>query len=735
MEGRRMEEVELRVEEGLRPDVGFGRARIDALTRTLLNISVGDIIEIAGKKKTAAVAWRLFPEDDNKGIIKIDHIIRNNCGASLGDKVKVRKTNVQPAKRIVIAPATRQRLSINFDYISLMAKRGLSRRPIVKGDLVVVPGVAIFGNVTPFVVIKTEPNGIVQVVDETSVSTRGEAVKPETGTKVNYEDIGGLKEELQTVREMIELPLKHQELFEKIGIDPPQGVLLHGPPGTGKTLIAKAVANESGAVFFSIQGPEIMNKFYGESEAKLRERFDEAERNAPAILCIDELDSIAPKRGEVQGEVERRVVAQLLSLMDGLKERGRVVVIGTTNRLDDIDPALRRPGRFDREIPIGVPNRDGRLEILQIHTRGMPIAKDVSLEELANVTHGFVGADLASLVREAAMRCLRRYLPLMDLEKPIPTEIIEMIEVKMVDFKEALKTVDPSALREVFVEVPKVRWSDVGGLDKIKKELVESIEWPLRHRNNLERVGIDAPKGLLLFGPPGTGKTLIAKAVANESGVNFISVKGPEIMSKWVGESEKAIREVFRKAKQAAPCIVFLDELDSIASVRGFDLDSGVTKRIVDQLLTSMGGLEESEGVFVIGATNRPDLLDRSLLRPGRFDKAIMTAQPKKEDRLKIFEIYMRDMPLGEEVDVEKLAERTEGYTGADIKALCREAGFVALREDMGAEKIGGAHFEKAMEKVMPSVTPEVMDLYLKMKKDLEGGIARRRDEVLAPYT
>ncbi|RLF48572.1 MAG: ATPase, partial [Thermoplasmata archaeon] len=580
--------------------------------------------------------------------------------------------------------------------------------------------------------------GVVRVSEDTEVVLKEEPVgiAEIAKTGVTYEDIGGLKEELQRVREMIELPLKHPELFERLGIDPPKGVILYGPPGTGKTLIAKAVANESGANFFAIQGPEIMSKFYGQSEERLREKFEEAEKNAPSILFIDELDSIAPKRDEVQGEVERRVVAQLLTLMDGLKGRGNVIVIGATNRIDAIDPALRRPGRFDREIYIGIPDRQGRKEILQIHTRGMPLAEDVDLEHLADITHGFVGADLAALCREAAMKALRRYLPEIDLEKPIPPEILEKMRVTMEDFKEALKDVEPSSLREVLVEVPKVTWDDVGDLEEVKKILRECVELPIKHPESFEKTGISPPRGVLLYGPPGTGKTLLAKAVANESEANFISIKGPEVLSKWVGESEKAVREIFKRAKQAAPCIVFLDEIDAIAPRRGSYLgESGVTERIVNQLLTSMDGLESMEGVFVIGATNRPDILDPALLRPGRFDRLVYVPPPDKEGRLKILKVHTKNMPLAEDVDLENLAERTEGYVGADIMALCREAAMMALREDIKADKVYMKHFEKSLEVVKPSVDEETVKYYEELSKMLGMGKIKRRKEDLGYYT
>ncbi|HEV8595027.1 MAG TPA: CDC48 family AAA ATPase, partial [Thermoplasmata archaeon] len=617
------ERVILKVAEAPQSDVGLGRARVDTKTRLALGIDVGEVVEIVGKKATAAKLFRVMQEDEGKGIIRVDGLVRRNLGVSIGDKVEVRKAEVLPGERVTIAPIISEGHKISFGQgIENFVKRGLLKRPVTKGDVVIVPGIALMGGALPFMVIKVIPKGIVQIVDDSIIEMKEEPVREgEVLTQtVTYEDVGGLSEELLKVREMIELPLKHAELFERLGIEPPKGVLLYGPPGTGKTLIAKAVANEAGANFYSIQGPEIMSKYYGQSEERLRERFEEAQKNAPSVLFIDELDSIAPKREEVTGEVERRVVAQLLTLMDGLQGRGQVIVIGATNREEAIDPALRRPGRFDREIEIGVPARPGRKEILQIHTRGMPIEgteedKDQLLNELANVTHGFVGADLAALCREAAMKALRRYLPEIDLDRPIPAEVLERMRVLVEDFKNALKEIEPSAMREVLVEVPHVNWADVGGLGDVKMKLREAVEMPLKEPDAFIRMGIKPPRGILLYGPPGTGKTLLAKAVANESEANFISIKGPEVMSKWVGESEKAVRMIFKKAKQVAPCIVFLDELDAIAHRRGTGTDEGVTERVVNQLLTSLDGLESMEGVVVIGATNRPDMIDPGLLR------------------------------------------------------------------------------------------------------------------------
>ncbi|HDN95867.1 MAG: ATPase [Thermoplasmata archaeon] len=724
-----MTEVVLRVAEGLSQDVGAGRARLDAETRLQLGVSPGDVVEIEGGRKTGAIVWRARPVDEGKGIIRIDNLTRKNARVGIGDKVIVRKAEPRIAEKVVIAPAISQSQRIQFGHgIENLVKRGLLKRPVTAGDTIVIPGIALFGNSLPFGVVKTEPKGIVLIGEDTQIVVREEPIKEEMLKlpQVSYEDIGGLHEEIMKIREMIELPLKHPELFERLGIDPPKGVLLYGPPGTGKTLIARAVANESGASFFTINGPEIMSKFYGQSEENLRRAFEEAEKNAPSIIFIDEIDAIAPKREEVHGEVERRVVSQLLTLMDGLKGRGKVIVIGATNRPDSLDPALRRPGRFDREIEIGVPDRNGRREILQIHTRGMPLADDVDLDYLADVTHGFVGADLAALAREAAMSALRRYLPEIDLDKPIPTEILRKMVVKMSDFKEALKSIEPSALREVLVEIPKVKWDDIGGLHDVKQRLIEAVEWPLKNPKVFKRMGIRPPRGILLYGPPGTGKTLLAKAVATESQANFLSIKGPEIFSKWVGESEKAIRELFKRAKQTAPSIIFLDELDALAPRRGSYEGSRVTETVVNQLLTSIDGLEQLNDVVIIGATNRPDIIDPSLLRPGRFDELILVGPPDKEARKEIFKIHTKNMPLADDVDLDELAELTEGYAGADIEGICREAGMIALRENMNAKVVKREHFMKALEEVHPSIDEEMMDYYREMEKKLGKAVSKK---------
>jgi len=713
-------EVQLKVAEARQRDIGRKIARVDGKAMRDLGLSPGDLIEIIGKKSTVAIVWPPYKEDDGMGLIRIDGEIRRNAGVSVGDYVTVRKAHAEPATKIVLAPF--ESLPFVGDF-SRIVRSQLMSLPVMKGDIVVVP---VLGMGIELKVTSTSPSNVVIVNENTIIEVSSTPVKrlEEVGG-VTYEDIGGLHEELQRIREMVELPLKHPELFRHLGIDPPKGVILWGPPGCGKTLIAKAIANETGAHFISINGPEIMSKFYGESEARLREIFKEAEENAPSIIFIDELDAIAPKRSEVTGEVERRVVSQLLTLMDGLKSRGQVIVIGATNRIDAIDPALRRPGRFDREIRIGVPDRNGRKEILQIHTRRMPLADDVDLDELANITHGFTGADLAALCREAAMSALRRFLPKIDLEKEvIPAEVLEELKVTREDFMNALKIVQPSALREVILEIPNVRWEDIGDLEQVKQELKEAIEWPLKYPDVFRRLGIRPPRGILLYGPPGTGKTLLAKAVANESEANFISVKGPEILSKWVGESEKAIREIFRKAREAAPCIIFFDELDAIAPRRGMHTDAGVTDRIVNQLLTEMDGIQVLKDVVVIGATNRPDILDPALLRPGRFDRVIFVPPPDIEGRYQILLIHTREMPLADDVDLRRIAEMTEGYTGADLEAVCREAALAAARENINIDRVYMRHFKAALEKVKPSIDAEQKREYERIIREFKKSLA-----------
>ncbi len=712
----------LRVSEANSTDPGMSRVRLDEDSRLAIGAEIGDVVEIEKTKKTVGRVYRARPEDENKGIVRIDSVLRNNCGCSIGDKVKVRKVRAEEAKKVILAPIIRKDQRLKFgEGIDEFVQKALIRRPMLEADNISVPGLTLAGHSgLLFKVIKSTPSKVpVEVGEETKIEIREEPASEvlEEVSRISYEDIGGLSDQLSKVREIIELPLKHPELFERLGIRPPKGVLLHGPPGTGKTLIARAVANESGANFFSINGPEIMSKYYGQSEQKLREIFMKAEDSEPSIIFIDEIDSIAPKREEVQGEVERRVVAQLLTLMDGLKERGHVIVIGASNRIDAVDPALRRPGRFDREINIGVPDRNGRKEILAIHARGMPLGmeeeeKNEFLEDIANYTYGFVGADLAALARESAMNALRRYLPEIDLDKPIPTDVLEKMQVTADDFREALKTIEPSSLREVTIEVPSITWSDVGGLEDVKRELRETVELPLVKPDVFKRLGIRASKGFLLYGPPGVGKTLLAKAVANESKANFISVKGPEVLSKWVGESEKAIREIFKKAKQVAPTIVFLDEIDSIAPRRGSYGDSGVTERMVNQLLTSLDGMEVLQGVVVIAATNRPDIMDPALTRAGRFDKLIYIPSPDKESRTQILKVHTKNMPLAEDVNLEAIADRTEGYVGADLENLCREAGMTAYREDPEATLVFERHFVEAMKSIRASVDQEVLKFY-----------------------
>ncbi|MDI3497443.1 CDC48 family AAA ATPase [Archaeoglobus sp.] len=727
MSDKKGEEITLRVAEAFYRDVGRGVARIDPAVMEKYGLQSGDIIEIIGKSTVPAIVWPSYPEDRGTGIIRIDGSIRSNAGVGIDDKVRIRKVTAKPAEKVTLAPTEPVRLMGGEAYLL----RLLEGRPVIKGQKI---RVEVFGHTLTFVITATRPSGVVVVTRNTAIELKE---KPAEEVKravpdVTYEDIGGLKRELRLVREMIELPLKHPELFQRLGIEPPKGVLLYGPPGTGKTLIAKAVANEVDAHFIPISGPEIMSKYYGESEQRLREIFEEAKENAPSIIFIDEIDSIAPKREEVTGEVERRVVAQLLALMDGLEARGDVIVIAATNRPDAIDPALRRPGRFDREIEIGVPDKEGRKEILEIHTRKMPLSEDVDLEELAELTNGFVGADLEALCKEAAMHVLRRVLPEIDIEaEEIPAEVIENLKVTREDFMEALKNIEPSAMREVLVEVPNVKWEDIGGLEHAKQELMEAVEWPLKYPEVFRAANIKPPRGILLFGPPGTGKTLLAKAVANESNANFISVKGPELLSKWVGESEKHVREMFRKARQVAPCVIFFDEIDSLAPRRGGIGDSHVTERVVSQLLTELDGLEELKDVVVIAATNRPDMIDPALLRPGRLERHIYIPPPDKKARVEIFKIHLRGKPLADDVNIEELAEKTEGYSGADIEAVCREAGMLAIRElikpGMTREeakeaakklKITKKHFEEALKKVRPSLTKEDIEKYEKLIED-----------------
>ncbi len=711
-------EMNLKVAEAFsQADVGRSVARIDPACMQKLDLLDGDTIEIEGKKLTAATVAS-SQSDIGLGIIRIDGYMRKNAGASIGEEVTVRHAEVKEAQKVVLAPVEQQ-VMVQGDVRGAFAGRVLS-----KGDLIISgfrqPTTSMrgglfdefFRDVAPMgelklAVVSTKPAGIVKVTQMTDVEVQPNPVDISKleGVKnivdVTYEDIGGLKEEVKKVREMIEIPLKRPELFERLGISPPKGILMHGPPGTGKTLLAKAVANESDAHFITINGPEIMSKYVGGSEERLREIFEEAEENAPSIVFIDEIDAIAPKREEVTGEVERRTVAQLLTLMDGLKSRGQVMVIGATNRVDALDPAIRRPGRFDREIEIGVPDKDGRKEVLQIHTRSMPLEEDVDLDEIADVTHGFVGADIESLAKEAAMRVLRRILPeIKSDEEEIPKEVLQKIIVKKADFKEALKEIQPSALREVLVQVPDIKWDDIGGLEKAKQELQEAVEWPLKYPENFEKFGVKPPKGVLIYGPPGTGKTLLAKAVANESESNFIAIKGPELLSKWVGESEKGVREIFRKARQTAPTVIFFDEIDSIASTRGGSTDSGVTQRVVNQLLTEIDGMEELQDVAVIAATNRVDIIDPALVRPGRFDRHIKVEDPDEKARLEIFKVHTKNMPLAEDVDIKYLAKNSNGYSGADIEAVCREAVMLTLRNNIEADIVKMKFFKEAMKKV-----------------------------------
>jgi AAA family ATPase, CDC48 subfamily len=726
--------VTLTVDEAYRSDrQGVKIVRIDPSKMEEIGVGTGDFVRIKSQRaETVAVVWPLRSNDMGSDKIRMDGYMRKFLGVSIGDKVEVsRADNVKPASRIVVAPLDQATVPTFFGAVPISAivsgdeiRDEFIRKPVMRGDVLLVQGEI------PFVVVQTSPTDPVYITDDTEVEVRQEPVKSSEypllarSTRVTWEDIGDLEEAKERIREIVELPLKHPEIFQRLGIEPPKGILLYGPPGVGKTLLAKALANEIGAYFIAVNGPEIMSKFYGESEERLREVFKEAQENAPAIIFIDEIDSIAPRRSEVIGEVEKRVVAQLLTLMDGIQERGKVIVIGATNRAEDIDPALRRPGRFDREIEIRPPDEKGRLEILQVHTRNMPLAEDVDLREIAKMTKGYTGADLAALAKEAAMAALREFVKSgkVDLNKPgeIRREILETLKVGRRHFLEAMKFVRPTLMREVYVEVPEVHWDDIGGLENVKQELREVVEWPLKYPEVFQKMGIEPPKGILLYGPPGVGKTLLAKAVATESGANFIAIRGPEVLSKWVGESEKAVREVFRRAREVAPAVVFFDEIDSIAPVRGQSFDSGVTDRIVNQLLTEMDGIVPLSNVVVLAATNRPDMLDPALLRPGRFDRVIYVPPPDKEARKQILKIHTKRMPLANDVDLDRLAELTEGYTGADLAALVREAALLKLREKLEPGPVEWRHFEQALKKVRPSLTRDDIVRYEQMADRLK---------------
>lgn len=754
-ETQREDSLRLRVVEALQDDAYKGIARVDPLLMKKLKLQRGDIISVKGSRETFVVVDKGYPTDTGEKIIRIDGITRRNAKTGIGEQVTIKKANLKEIKKITIAPVQKGvMVQIHGDPEGL--KQRMIGLGLSKGDVLVLGGgqrkrdlmsddfgdlfsdfsdvfnqmgmMGGFQNPSQirFIVANVNPNqpGIVTENTEITINPKAMDISEDeiTAPSVTYEDIGGLTEEVKKIREMVELPLKHPEIFDRLGIEPPKGVLLYGPPGTGKTLLAKAVAGETEAHFVLLNGPEIMSKFYGESEKKVREIFEQAEKNAPSIIFIDEIDAVAPKREDSTGEVEKRVVSQLLTMMDGLQARGKTVVIGATNRPGALDPALRRPGRFDREIEVGVPDKNGRLSILKIHTRGMPLTKEVDLGELASKTHGFVGADISALAKEAAMSVLRRNLTKFNLDEDseIPQEVLSELKILKEDFEDALKTVRPSAMREVLIETPNVKWDDVGGIESAKQDLRESVEWPLKYQSSFERMGVRPPKGILLYGPPGTGKTLLAKAVAKESEANFIQVKGPELLSMWVGKSEEGIRKMFEKARQVSPCIIFFDEIDSLAGKRGNIGQGGsnVTERVLNQLLAEMDGIESLKNIVVIGATNRPDMLDSALLRPGRFDRIVYVPVPEKIGRLQILKIHTKSMPIEDkEKTIIELSEKTEGYTGADLEGLCREAAMLALREDINNEKVTKAQFEKAMEKVLPSVTKSDQERYKQIER------------------
>lgn len=710
----------MRIGEAKQRDVGKKRARIGPDAMDFLKVNPGDIIEIIGKRASCAVVWPTDEDEKFADVVRIDGQTRKNVGSAINDIVKIKKAATKTAKSIVLVPVS-DVVTVDKEFTDFVKNR-LKGLPFCQGDEI---SVMILGNPMDFKISKTVPKSIVTIdrTTEFSISTDKAIDKK---VRVTYEEVGGLKSEIKVMREIVELPLRHPEIFIRLGIEPHSGILLYGPPGCGKTLIAKVLASESEANMYSINGPEIMNKYYGETEAKLREIFKEAKDNSPSIIFIDEIDAIAPKREEAYGDVEKRVVAQLLALMDGLTDRGNVIVLGATNRPDSVDPALRRPGRFDREIEVSVPNADGRLEILYIHTRGMPIAENVELKRLAAELHGYTGADIKSLCREAALKAIRRYLPEIDLEtEKVSAEVLQSMEITIQDFYDAMHEVVPTAMREFYVERPKVYWNEVGGLDEVKRTLQDNIIVALREPQKFHNMGIKPPKGVLLYGPPGCGKTLLARAVATESGGNMILVRGPEILSKWVGESEKAIREIFRKAKTSAPCVIIFDEMDSLARIKSGE-DAGIGQTILSQLLTEM---EESGSsrVVVIGITNRPDLLDHSLLRPGRLEPVLFVQQPDEKGRHEIINILTENMPLANDVNLEEIAVSTQNYTGADLAALCREAGVHAMQNN--ATKVNSANFSAALKKVRPSITKEVDQWYMAIRETISNVVPKAIDK------
>ncbi|MFH1222177.1 MAG: CDC48 family AAA ATPase [Candidatus Micrarchaeota archaeon] len=711
--------IMLKVAEAFQNDIGRGIARVDSKAKSSLGVSTGDIIKLSGRKAALAIVWQAHPDDEGLDMVRLDGILRQNVGIGLGETVKVEKAEVKEARKVTLAPKEPIRYGGGFEQY---VKKRLIGKPVIKGNALPI---GIFGTSIPLVIAQTLPQGPVIINEKTIITIKQEPLK-EMGSipSLTYDDVGGLKDAIQKVREMVELPLRHPEIFERLGVDPPKGVLLYGPPGTGKTLLAKAVANESDANFYYIGGPEIISKYVGESEERLRKLFKEAEENSPSIIFIDELDSVAPKREEVSGEVEKRLVSQLLTLMDGLKARGEIIVIGATNRPMSLDPALRRPGRFDREIEIGVPDKKDRKEVLLIHTRSMPLEKDVDIGEIADTTHGYTGADLSFLTKEAAIKALRRILPAINIEEEtISQEILEKLKVSRIDFIDAMREIQPSALREFYVERPSTRWADIGGLTEIKKTIMEAVELPLKNPDIFEKMGIRPIKGVLFYGPPGTGKTLLAKAVANESEANFIAIKGSDLLHRNVGESARLTKELFKKARMASPCIIFIDEIDTVARARSLGNPSVIHEDIINGLLVELDGLSSLKHVVVIAATNRPDILDPALLRAGRFDRVIEIPPPDEKSRVEIFKIHTGKMPLAKDVDLKSLAKMTEGYTGADIENLVREAGMAAIREK--GKTVATRHFEQSFKAIFPSIKKDDVESVKKFKTSPIGAMYR----------